>query len=352
MTHRGLDFALVILLVIGLFYLGFFFQRSYPTAGAVTFRCGCSRCYCSSSFQQGSVVPDVLYPNLTLCLPSQPWLRTLMLSLKAKRYAYGRAWLSELSIVPDVFLGLNKGYFVELSNVSDKYVLMKLSVIRMLQWVANSDTLGPNEWILLLEDDAFLPVKVPPHLFKSIVEKALVDGKDTGWVYFCSFPSWATKRNATYELMIDSNHSLPVYSYPYQTLNTVAYAITKWRAKLLVEYLFDCELHVHDQCFQMYQQREKIFPLVVFLDKTSRWPGLFGQARYLDKQFSAEKTASVEEMHAVTKWPRHGFLCNSSHRMSLPFGDRVYSAETNLNLTSFLSRFSAAAFRTLGSIQR
>jgi hypothetical protein len=334
---------------IGYTYWG----ASHPVPGVVAYSCGCSTCFCVNSLGQGRhIVEAALLENTTLCLPSQPWIRTMVLSINAKRFAYQRAWLAGVSIVPNVFLGLNKAPYPKLANISDKYVHMKVSVIRMLQAVADSDR-DDNEWTLLLEDDAYMQILTPQHAFQSIVERGMKDAADVGWLYFCSFPAWAANLNVSYSLAVGKNHSIDVYSYRQATHNTVAYAITKWRAKLVVEYMFKCWYHVHDECFKAYQQSEKVTPLVVFLDHTTTWPGLFGQMRAHDNYFRPPENhsfASVAEMQEVTRRPRSPSLCNSRElvRRDVAYGDTVVNAETGFNFSSFFFRLTPAARVALG----
>jgi len=316
-------------------------------------KCGCPICFCVKELHGGSRFrPEVLLPNQSLCVPAQPWLRTMVLSIKPKRFALVRAWLSEVSLVPSVFIGINKEKYPKFKKFfgDSKYVLMTLSGMRLLQHIVDDTSLREDEWTLVLEDDAFLNPEVPAQHFPLLVQKALRESADVGWVYLCSFDFWAVNEQPNYTMPFPSeNRSYPVYSSRHQTRNGVAYILTKWRARRLLASMFQCQERIIDRCYLRHMKENNTFPTVVFLDRTSKWPGLIGQARNLDDEMRSSKFASEEDMTPITRLPRWPHLCNSFEQLhhNRYFGDRVHSAEKNLNFTEFLSKLTTGALQRL-----
>lgn len=318
-------------------------------------KCGCPSCLCVQELHGGiRFLPEVLSPNHSLCVPAQPWLRTMVLSVNSKRFALVRAWLAEVSLVPDVLIGIKKEKHANLDKFfgKDKYTLMTLSATRLLQHLVDDPALGEEEWTLLLEDDAFLSEGMYAPLFPAIVQRALRESASVGWVYLCSFGTWAMNEQPNYTIAFPpENRLIPVYSTPKQSINSVAFIITKWQARKVLESLFRCQEKIIDKCYFRYMELSDTFPTIVFLNHTSRWPGLIGQSRILDHVMRNPTPSSEKDMTEITRFPRSPFLCNSlelmqRHDKNPCFGDRVFLAD-NVNMTDFLSRFTHDALRSL-----
>lgn len=125
----------------------------------------------------------------------------------------------------------------------------------------------------------------------------------------------------------------------------------KWRARKVVESLLQCQAKIIDKCYISYMYQSKTVPTVVFLDRTSKWPGLIGQSRNLNNELHSPSLAGEEDMTRVATLPRSRYLCNSLELVDFKnpcFGDRVLAADTlSPNFTEFLSRFSKGALRSL-----